>query len=276
MDARGSRLERAARRGLTARRPEPGTAGTSFAIATSSPTPSSGRPSARAGRCRSPRGRPLITDFSSYNTDLTPQGRAASPVRGPAVVPAPLGGRPHALLPGDGARAAGPAPARADQGRPVEPVRDRPGHRPGHALPRRSQPWASPRRRALKSAGNLRARPGQRRRPADAPGRRQPAVRRGPVYETSGPESRLMPTAADLEPARVGAQGADLDVSGLVLKRDVYYTLAPGDPDDGGLREPRRARARAHSSTCSPIRRGLRELGRAPGRRLSPRARAGT
>ena len=78
-------------------------------------------------------------------------GPPASPVRGPAVVPAPLGGRPHALLPRDGARTAGPAQARADQGRPVEPVRDRSGHRPGHALPRRSQQLGEPASTPLKA-----------------------------------------------------------------------------------------------------------------------------
>ena len=38
-------------------------------------------------------------------------------------------------------------------------------------------------------------------------------------------------TAADLEPARVGALGAVVDVEGLVLKRDVYYTLEPAECD---------------------------------------------
>lgn len=45
----------------------------------------------------------------------------------------------------------------------------------------------------------------------------------------------LGPTQADLEPVRIAASGADLSVSGLVLKRDVYYTLSPGDPDYPGL-----------------------------------------
>jgi signal peptidase I len=38
-------------------------------------------------------------------------------------------------------------------------------------------------------------------------------------------------TAADLEPARVGALRAAVELDGLVLKRDVYYTLEPAECD---------------------------------------------
>ncbi len=38
-------------------------------------------------------------------------------------------------------------------------------------------------------------------------------------------------TAADLEPARVGARRAAIKVEGLLLKRDVYYTLEPAECD---------------------------------------------
>ncbi len=47
-------------------------------------------------------------------------------------------------------------------------------------------------------------------------------------------ESKLGPgtaTAADLEPARVGARGAAVEVDGLVLRRDAYYTLEPAECD---------------------------------------------
>ena len=47
-------------------------------------------------------------------------------------------------------------------------------------------------------------------------------------------------TAADLEPARVGARRAAVEVDGLVLKRDVYYTLEPAEMR---LRELRRGRS---------------------------------
>jgi hypothetical protein len=39
------------------------------------------------------------------------------------------------------------------------------------------------------------------------------------------------PTAADLEPASISARGAEVSVSGLVLKRDIYYTQSPGQSD---------------------------------------------
>lgn len=52
------------------------------------------------------------------------------------------------------------------------------------------------------------------------------------------------PTASDLDPAGVAAQGAALQVSGLVLERDIYYTQDPGRSDYSGLwleSEPRNA-----------------------------------
>ena len=57
----------------------------------------------------------------------------------------------------------------------------------------------------------------------------------GREYETTAGAGPSGPTAADLEPARIAARGADLAVTGLILKRDVYYTLSPGDPDYPGL-----------------------------------------
>ena len=41
------------------------------------------------------------------------------------------------------------------------------------------------------------------------------------------------PTAEDLEPARIASRGAPVRVSGLVLKRDIYYTQNPGSIDYG-------------------------------------------
>src|SRR5262249_17120993 len=48
------------------------------------------------------------------------------------------------------------------------------------------------------------------------------------------------PTAADLEPAAVAARGAAVDVSGLVLLRDIYYSLEPAraDVDELDLEDP--------------------------------------
>lgn len=53
----------------------------------------------------------------------------------------------------------------------------------------------------------------------------------------------VVPTEADLQPARVGLQGVEARVTDLVLKRDIYYTLDPGksdweyyDPDSNELR----------------------------------------
>ena len=57
----------------------------------------------------------------------------------------------------------------------------------------------------------------------------------GRTYETLAGAGLSGPTAEDLEPVRISTKGADLTVTGLVLKRDVYYTLSPGDPDYPGL-----------------------------------------
>jgi signal peptidase I len=57
----------------------------------------------------------------------------------------------------------------------------------------------------------------------------------GSRYEDEG---HAVPTAADLDPVGVAARGADLVVSDLVLKRDIYYTLDPGDWDYRSLGLP--------------------------------------
>jgi len=43
------------------------------------------------------------------------------------------------------------------------------------------------------------------------------------------------PTAADLDPVGIAAKGADVTVSDLVLKRDIYYTQNPGASDYAGI-----------------------------------------
>ena len=44
-------------------------------------------------------------------------------------------------------------------------------------------------------------------------------------------EAPLVPTEEDLMPARIAARNATLSVSDLVLKRDIYYTQTPGEID---------------------------------------------
>jgi signal peptidase I len=60
----------------------------------------------------------------------------------------------------------------------------------------------------------------------------------GRGYESNGRPA--VATAADLEPARVGALDASVEVDRLLLKRDVYYTLEPAECDyanfDGSAR----------------------------------------
>jgi signal peptidase I len=53
----------------------------------------------------------------------------------------------------------------------------------------------------------------------------------GRVFESAEQEGLCVPAVADLEPARLAAQEADLSVSELVLKRDIYYTLHPSHAD---------------------------------------------
>jgi signal peptidase I len=47
------------------------------------------------------------------------------------------------------------------------------------------------------------------------------------------------PTVDDLSPARVAGSGAKVSVSGLVLKRDIYYTVNPQQTDYGSSWDPR-------------------------------------
>jgi signal peptidase I len=53
----------------------------------------------------------------------------------------------------------------------------------------------------------------------------------GLTYDDGDPTHHPAPTEADLAPAGVTAVGASVAVSGLVLKRDIYYTQYPGRSD---------------------------------------------
>jgi hypothetical protein len=55
----------------------------------------------------------------------------------------------------------------------------------------------------------------------------------GAMDATQGGESpgAVAPTAADLEPAAIAAQGLGATISGLVLSRDLYYTIDPAQSD---------------------------------------------
>ncbi|MDG3002870.1 S26 family signal peptidase [Paludisphaera mucosa] len=58
----------------------------------------------------------------------------------------------------------------------------------------------------------------------------------GSAYEGAA-DARRTPTVEDLEPVRIAARGAAVAVAGLVLRRDVYYTQDPGEPDSDELRD---------------------------------------
>jgi signal peptidase I len=47
----------------------------------------------------------------------------------------------------------------------------------------------------------------------------------------------VAPTKADLEPVRIAARGADVDISALKLERDVYYTVSPTETDYEAMSE---------------------------------------
>jgi len=57
----------------------------------------------------------------------------------------------------------------------------------------------------------------------------------GRDYASHDAETISRPTVDDLEPARVAARDARIVASGLVLTRDVYYTQEPGEPDSNDL-----------------------------------------
>ena len=54
-----------------------------------------------------------------------------------------------------------------------------------------------------------------------------------------------VPASADLEPVRIAAQLAAIAIDGLILKRDIYYTLDPSEPDYANLGEAARYEASA-------------------------------
>jgi signal peptidase I len=60
----------------------------------------------------------------------------------------------------------------------------------------------------------------------------RPAFGEGLNYDDD-PASHPEPTDADLAPVRIAVKGVEARLSGLVLKRDIYYTLNPGTLDYG-------------------------------------------
>jgi signal peptidase I len=176
----------------------------------------------------------LITDFSSYNTDLTPQGREH-----PRTAARPWF-QPHWV--GDLTLSCR-VTVREPRGRlRLELIKG--GRSNGCEIDLASG------RATLSHEGNALGEPAAT--PLFAPGSYELTLanvddrltlvvdgalpfRDGRAYETTAPGSCSIPTAADLQPARLSAKDADLEVVGLVLKRDVHYTLAPGAADDGGL-----------------------------------------
>jgi signal peptidase I len=74
----------------------------------------------------------------------------------------------------------------------------------------------------------------------------RPVFGEGLVYERAN-AGRLVPQDSDLKPAAISARGAAVTISGLVLKRDIYYTQHPGYADyanvwTGGSNPPRSPR----------------------------------
>ena len=70
----------------------------------------------------------------------------------------------------------------------------------------------------------------------------KPVFGDGLAYDEGfGPHA--IPTEADLSPVGVAAKGAEVAVSDLVLKRDIYYTLFPGRSDYADLWEVRYPRS---------------------------------
>ncbi len=57
------------------------------------------------------------------------------------------------------------------------------------------------------------------------------------LVHDDGTAPRPVPKAGDLDPVGIATRGAGARVSGLVLKRDIYYTLAPSVADYGSLGE---------------------------------------
>ena len=94
----------------------------------------------------------------------------------------------------------------------------------------------------------------------------------GRTFESSSDSgTAAVPTAADLEPARIAGTGAAIDVDSLVLKRDVYYTLEPAETDYANLD------AAGPYRFVGPLRLALRpepvsHAGPSSGARLSDRA----
>jgi signal peptidase I len=63
----------------------------------------------------------------------------------------------------------------------------------------------------------------------------------GLCYETAEPDAPVTPTPDDLEPVRLASRGAEVEVTNLVLKRDIYYTQRPSYPDFDALEDVARS-----------------------------------
>jgi signal peptidase I len=80
----------------------------------------------------------------------------------------------------------------------------------------------------------------------------------------SAAETAPPPTAADLEPVRIAAHRASMELDELVLKRDVYYTLEPSESDYEDLAEAAQYDASARFDLLTDPARFARLAHRAP------------
>jgi Signal peptidase, peptidase S26 len=64
----------------------------------------------------------------------------------------------------------------------------------------------------------------------------------------------LEPTTADLEPARIAARAAEISVDRLVLKRDLFYTQDPAEPDYANLGDAEREASAFFETISDPSR----------------------
>ena len=180
--------------------------GPSCGTITSSPAPRSGKRFAPASRCRARPVRRLITDYYSYNTDVSADDQSHPRSAARAWFQPHWVGDLTLSLRLDRARAGRPVSTGADQGRRFQSLRDRPGERRGCGSSTATIALGdgSPDRRSRGPATHDLAF-------ANVDGRLTlwvdgaSAVRRraGPTIRACEPPA---PTAADLEPVRIAAQ----------------------------------------------------------------------
>ena len=186
----------------------------------------------------------LITDFYAYNTNISPASYDPWMQQYDGYLQSKLGRRPDRVRPGRGPRRQARRPASGwSWSRPGWSHRCEVDLATGTATLFRGDSKLAEAPTAIRGPGahDLKFANVDDRLTLWVDGATPFGV--GVTYEED-PSAPAVPTERDLDPVGLAAAGATVRASGLVLRRDIYYTQDPGKPDfairgvsDGGDRD---------------------------------------